>query len=188
MPILGIMASSFRSAAGPQGAYDALATVTLSTTATSITFVGIPTGYKHLQIRAVARTDYTGGAADGLKINFNSDTGNNYSWHQLQGSGASAFAQAASTTGTIYAAYLPSNTANSNVFGVTVIDILDYQNTNKNKTVRNLIGYDNNGSGYIGFGSGLWQSTTAITSITIDQWDGSNFLANSSFALYGIKG
>jgi hypothetical protein len=62
------------------GAYDALASVTLDANTASITFSGIPTGYKHLQIRGIGRTNRaTPADMDGLLIQFNGDTGANYS-------------------------------------------------------------------------------------------------------------
>ena len=185
LPPLGIFDGV---AAGAATSFESIATSIVGSGGTaSITFNSIPNTYTHLQIRAIARTDYTGGNFDAFKINFNSDTANNYAWHQLGGNGSTAFAQQTSTTNTVYAAYVSSNSSGSNTFGASVIDILDYANTNKYKTVRNLTGADNNGSGNLTFGSGLWQSTSAITSITIDQWDGSNFNQYSHFALYGIK-
>jgi hypothetical protein len=45
---------------GPFGAYDSLATVTLSADAASVTFAGIPSGYKHLQIRAIHKPSTSG--------------------------------------------------------------------------------------------------------------------------------
>jgi hypothetical protein len=81
---------------------------------------------------------------------------------------------------------MPTNSAAANVFGAGIIDILDYADTNKYKTVRALSGTDNNGSGDIILGSGLYQQTTAITSITLEA-NGVNWLTNSSFALYGIR-
>ena len=74
----------------------------------------------------------------------------------------------------------------ANIFGTGIIDILDYADTSKYKTVRTLFGYDANGSGYIAFSSNLWQSTSAITSITMTPVNG--IAEYSSFALYGIKG
>lgn len=190
MPILGIVASSnYQRVAPDTGAMFPLGMVSVGSGGSStITFSSIPSTYKHLQIRSIARTNYTGGNNDGYKVNFNSDTGNNYSWHQLGGSGASAFAQSSSSTGTIYVAYVASNAAISNNFGASVIDILDYANTSKYKTLRNLTGTDNNGNGGLTLGSGLWQNTSAISSISITQWDGTSFLQYSQFALYGIKG
>lgn len=171
------------------GSYESIATVTVgSGGAASVEFTSIPSTYTHLQIRAIVRTNYTGANSDGLKINFNNDTGNNYSWHQVGGNGSVAFAQAGSTTGTIYTPYIASNSTGSNIFGASIIDILDYANTNKNKTLRNLTGIDNNGNGLMMSGSGLWQNTNAITSIKFLQWDGTSFNQHSHFALYGIRG
>jgi len=70
----------------PAGAYDALATVTVGSTAVSdITFTGIPTGYKHLQIRGILLSS---SGQNNLSLRCNSDTAANYSSHQLQGDGA----------------------------------------------------------------------------------------------------
>ena len=68
------------------------------------------------------------------------------------------------------------------------MDILDYTNTNKNKTVRVLQGFDENGSGVVAFNSFLYSTNTnAITSLTLTS-SGTSFAQYSSFALYGIKG
>ena len=173
MPILGIIASSFRSAAGPEGAYDALATVTLSSTASSVTFSGIPSGYKHLQLRAFLK----GTGAGNRNLTFN-EISSGYFQHRLEGSGTSASAGGYTSQSQIA---MPITGAQ---WGSVVFDFLDYADVNKNKTVRMLGGYDDNGSGYIGLTSGSVANTSAITSITIagDTWQ-----IYSSFALYGVK-
>jgi hypothetical protein len=183
-PILGIIASSFRSAAGPDGAYDALSTITVpSGGLASIIFAGIPNTYKHLQIRAIAKS--TGGASQG-DLTFNSDTGNNYAWHQLYGTGSVAGADNSTSRANIVGAVALVNSSITNVFSASIIDILDYANTTKNKTVRHLVGQDENGSGVISLNSGLWQNTSAINTITITAR--SNSIAQySQFALYGVK-
>jgi hypothetical protein len=76
----------------------------------------------------------------------------------------------------------------ANIFGENVADILDYKDTNKFKTMRVIYGLDVNGAGEVGLTSSNWRSTTAITSLVITLNTGSNFAANSSFQLYGIKG
>jgi len=180
MPILGIMASS-RPAFELVGSYDSLATVTVpSGGVTSVTFAGIPSGYKHLQIRGT-----TAGSINSFAdITFNSDTGNNYAFHDIYGDGASAGAEAATTRANIPLSALPIVTS---VFNAFVADILDYTSTNKNKTLRALSGRDTNGGGAMYLISGLWYATpTAITSITITARSG-NIAQYSSFALYGIK-
>ena len=184
MPILGIIASSFRSAAGPEGAYDALATVTLSASTASITFSGIPSGYKHLQIRALGRNSTS---SNPVFLQYNGDTTtSNYHAHLLYGTGTAAFSVAESSTYSQYIGYFPDSGKTANVFGAAVIDVLDYQNTNKNKTTRSLCGWDANGSGFSWFQSQLWMNTSAITSITLKPYSG-DFVTYSSFALYGVK-
>lgn len=185
MPILGIMASQISGHLwAPEGAYDSLATVTLSGTATSITFAGIPTGYKHLQVRYIGRTDWATAGADFL-YSLNGDTTNsNYAYHRLGGEGSVAFAQA-STSSRIVGINNGAN-AGANMFAAGVMDILDYSSITKNKTIRNLVGSDRNGSGLVALYSNLYISTSAVTSISLITENGS-WVANSQFALYGVK-
>jgi hypothetical protein len=164
------------------GSYDALASVTVpSGGLSSVTFAGIPTGYSHLQIRGINGQTYS--TTKEILISFNGDNGTNYTTHQLYGNGSSAGAY--SNTG-ITQTYVGQSVGTANYFGATVIDILDYANTNKNKTARMLWGWDANGSGQIFLSSGLWLNTSAITSITLAQNSG-NMAQYSSFALYGVK-
>ena len=168
--------------------YESIATVTVGGGgSSSIDFTSIPATYTHLQIRAIGRTTRAE-TNDALNMQFNADTGSNYSWHRLDGDGASASASAATSQTTIIVDRFSAATATASMFGVFVLDILDYANTNKYKTTRNLGGYDLNGSGLITFASGLWQSTSAITSIKLVSRNAGNLSQYSSFALYGIKG
>lgn len=186
MPILGIIASSFRSAAGPVGAYDSLATVAVgSGGAASVTFTGIPSGYKHLQIRYISRGSISASFTN-VNVRLNSDTGSNYITHWLDGDGSTAKGENSGTTNLIYLGVGTGSTANANVFGAGVFDILDYASSNKNKTLRSLAGEDNNGSGFLGLISGLWVNTSPITTIDIFPNSGT-FNQYSQFALYGIK-
>ena len=188
LPALGFFAKPvIAGGGGPEGAYDALATVTLSASASSVTFVGIPSGYKHLQIRAIAKTDRAE-TDDVILMQFNGDTAANYSWHWLRGNGSVAASGATANASNISIQYGASgNSGATNVFAASIVDILDYENTNKNKTTRTLNGMDLNGSGWIYLQSGNWRSTSAVTSITLNRQYGSNFNQYSSFALYGIK-
>lgn len=187
-PILGIIASSNQQGrGGPVGAYDSLATVTVpSGGLSSITFAGIPTGYKHLQIRGIARTTRASDQ-DALIMQLNSDTGSNYSRHQLNGDGTSATADAGTSTTGMQINRFAASTATANTFGTMVSDVLDYTDTNKYTTVRTLGGYDNNGSGLITLNSGSWRNTAAVTTITLTSLNGANFAQYSSFALFGVK-
>jgi len=186
-PILGIIASSFRSAAGPDGAYDALATVTVpSGGVASVTFAGIPTGYKHLQIRCLYKVNNTNGGSS--RITYNGDSGNNYSSHYLIGDGSSASAGAVTSSPFAWVGVGDQSTSN---FSASILDILDYANVSKNKTHRALSGVDNNGSGVVVFTSGAWLNTSAINSITLTPQSNTTptntYLQYSQFTLYGVR-
>jgi hypothetical protein len=176
-PILGILASS---GAVAGGSYESIATVSVgSGGASNVEFTSIPSTYKHLQIRYIAR----GSILTNSLMQFNSDTGSNYSWHVLYGTGASALAAGGGTNSFMYASNIASATSN---FTGGVIDILDYASS-KYKTMRTLGGYDANGSGEIGLFSGAWQSTSALTSIKLYPNSSGTYSQYSEFALYGIK-
>jgi hypothetical protein len=191
MPILGIVASSnYQRVAPDTGAMFPLGMVQVgSGGAANITFSSIPSTYKHLQIRCLARTTYASGTdGDYLKMQFNSDTGSNYATHQISGDGSSASAAAFTSQTAMYPARAGATGLSANIFGDLIIDVLDYSLTTKYKTMRNLGGYDANGSGIIRLVSGLWMNTNAVTSIKIEAGSGTGLEQYSSFALYGIKG
>ena len=178
MPILGIMASGLSANLWqPEGAYDSLATVTLSASTASITFAGIPSTYKHLQIRALYKCSTT----DNPYMRVNGDSSSIYSWHHLYGDGASAASNGNGSQSFTYFGY-SQNTTNPNA---GIVDILDYANVSKNKTFRILAGQDNNGGGEVALWSGSYQSLSAINSVTFTT--SGTFTQYSSFALYGVK-
>ena len=130
-----------------------------------VTFSSIPQTFTHLQARIFARTT-SSNVADVTFFQINGDGGNNYAWHYLLGDGASATSSAgtSSSGGRLYS--ISGANAGSNIWGNQIVDFLDYTNTNKNKTVRSIGGFDNNGSGQVALSSSLWMNTNAITSIT----------------------
>lgn len=191
MPILGVIDSG-KSGNLYFASFDSIATQTVGAGgSTGITFSSIPSGYTHLQLRGIGRTARATYANDGLKLQFNSDAGNNYSRHQLAGDSSGSFDTGSAANSNFMFSQIAGNGAIASDFGSFVIDIFDYANTSKNKTVRFLSGIDNNSlantqSGYISFASGAWYNTAAITSLTLFGFSG-NLLQNTSIALYGIK-
>lgn len=186
MPILGVIDSG-KSGNLYSASFDSIAATTVGAGGASyVEFTSIPQTYTHLQIRTIARSTTAGTGADWLYCQFNSDTGSNYAHHRLIGDGATASAGAAAsvTEVRVGAPLRDGNTAG--IYGVSVVDILDYTNTNKNTTVRSLIGQDRNGAGEVTFYSGLWLNTSAITSIKLYS-ESNNLKQYSSIALYGIK-
>lgn len=184
--ILGIVASGNYPRSNPS--YESIATVNVSTAQSTISFTSIPSTFKHLQVRWLARSTATGGdSASTLRMKLNSSAGT-YRSHGLLGTGTSAIAgdSATSTGDWIYYA-IPNASVTASMFGVGVIDVLDYTNTSKNTVSRMLAGFDKNGGGQVGLQSHLWVDTSAVTQIDFSLGTG-NFTQYSSFALYGIKG
>lgn len=166
--------------------FESIATVSVGAGGSStITFSSIPSTYTHLQIRGIGRDSSSHNAY--LFMRFNTDTNANYTRRVLGGNGGSVYSSGAIDVSIIGAPYSLPSTAN--FFGASVIDILDYKNTSKYKTVRGITGWDNNGGsnyGNVELFSGLWRNTNAITSIELSCE--STFAQYSQFALYGIKG
>lgn len=171
----------------PEGAYDSLATVNLSTATASITFSGIPAGYKHLQLRILARATYASPPDTGGILNFNGDNGSNYAWHRIYGDGSAITAGGSANASFARIDRMSGASTTGDVFGGFTVDILDYANTSKYKTMRSLGGYDGNGTGWVGLNSALWMNTSAITSITFANADSTNLVQYTQAALYGVK-
>lgn len=184
-PILGIMASQITGHLFTPGTFDSIATLSGTGSSGTISFTSIPSTYKHLQIRFMGKASGTGGV-ENPSLRFNNDSANNYSAHRLYGNGSSASADAFTSVAQIRAGFFPDSST-ANLMGVSIIDILDYTNTNKNKVVKILSGVDQNGSGYVTLSSGAWYSTSAINRIDLIE-PGLNWTSNSTFALYGIQG
>jgi hypothetical protein len=182
--LLGILNS--QAAGGGGGAFDLLETTTLTTTASSVTFSGLDTlaaGYKHLQIRMVARSD-NAAVQDNNWLEFNGDTtSSNYKYHALVGDGSSVSSFGGSPL------FLNEVTAASEAtgnFAAKVIDILDFSSASKNTTTKTLMGKTGTAGQRAALSSGLWIDTTAVTSIRTYLSNGS-FIAGSRFSLIGIK-
>jgi hypothetical protein len=184
-PVLGIIASSNQQGrGGAVGSYDALASIIVpSGGLASVTFAGIPVGYRHLQIRSFVRNTST---SNGYSARFNGDSNSNYARHYLITSGSSVAGVAIPSTTSAILNDAAISTSATGVFGSSVCDILDYASTTKNKTIRTLGGFNNSGSGSVGFLSNLYISTSAISNILIFP-DAGNFAEFSRFALYGVK-
>jgi len=170
----------------PDSGYDSLASVTLSASTSTITFSGIPSGYKHLQLRILARATYAPSDTGGI-LNFNGDSGANYAWHRIYGDGSAATAGGNASATFARIDRMTGGSSTANAFGVMIVDILDYANTSKYKTMRSLGGYDGNGSGWIGLNSSVWMNTSAIASITYANADSTNLVQYTQASLYGVK-
>lgn len=169
---------------GAGGSYESIATVTVGAGgSSSIDFNSISSSYKHLQIRYSARSTRSANDTQ-VNMRFNGITSGYYA-HILYGDGGNAYSSAYTSQSFINMNDIPAANATANTFNAAVVDILNYTSSSY-KTVRSLIGRDLNGSGLVLLHSGLFQSSSTISSITIYP-AADNFAQYSSFALYGIR-
>lgn len=157
--------------------YTPLATTTLSSAAASVTFSSISGSYTDL----VMVLNLKGTTALDYKINFNSDTGSNYSNTYLTGTGSAA----SSGRRTSQTYFQPENNGyvTTSLEQNTIIHIMNYSNTTTFKTA---LSRSNNASTGLDAFVNLWRSTSAITSIQIAAISTPNFDIGSTFTLYGI--
>lgn len=153
--------------------YEKIATTTLGSNASSVTLSSIPATYTDLILVA----NYTVTNPDQfLNIQFNSDSGTNYSNTNLFGDGSSATSNRTSNATAVRAAFYGSSRSNA------ILNVMNYSNTTTYKTV---ISRDNTNT-FVVTRANLWRSTSAVNSIYI--FPGFFDIASgSTFTLYGIK-
>ena len=155
-----------------------LANITLSSSASSVTFSSISGSYKDLVL--VASILGATGLDFGL-MRFNSDSGGNYSYVGMSGDGSAASSDNASSQNQILLPVYFAWTTTDSLSGV--VNIMDYSATDKHKTV--LIRFGGAAQGTEASAQ-RWASTSAVTSISI-QGSSHNFASGSTFALYGVN-
>ena len=173
------------------GNFSLISQQVLGSSATTVTFSSIPSTYKSLQLRVSARDTGGGTAQDvGYLLKFNSDSGNNYTWHHVYATGSGTVTAVGYFNENL--TYSPGSATNANpsgVFGTSIYDIVDYASTSKNKTTKFFGGTNNNSAVnaiYMSIGSGLWMSTAAINNILLTAGN-TAFAAGSTFSLYGVS-
>ena len=150
--------------------YRPLATVTLGSSASSVTFSSIPATYRDLIVVVAGTTN----ATHNVGMRFNGDTGSNYFVVTMSGNGSTtnsftltdSFALAGQLTTTQ---------------GNFVNQIMDYSATDKHKTV---LARSNNPAAEVRANISRWANTAALTSIAIS--NAGTFSSGTTFNLYGI--
>ena len=147
--------------------YIPLATTTLGSSASSVTFSFIPATYADL----VLVIENTVGVVDML-ARFNGDTGSNY---------FRIFMIDFSNSGAVGT---QTNTSLALSFGRDqIFQIMDYSATNKHKVI---LTRTNEATSRVEVDANRWGSTAAINTILIYPSSGS-LAANTTFSLYGIR-
>jgi hypothetical protein len=153
--------------------YTPIATTTLGSDTASYTFSSISGSYTDLIIVGSVKV---GGSGDYLGVQFNGDTGSNYSRTRLSGNGSAASSERESNAVRVNM----YNQSNANFFP-NILHIMNYANTTTYKTFlsRNDISEWNTNAQVA-----LWRNTAAITSITLI--GGGNLATGTTLTLYGI--
>jgi hypothetical protein len=180
--------------ATPPGTFDLIETASVTSAVSSVTFSNLNTyaaDYKHLRI--VSHTlDSAVNNNSWVNIRFNGDTASNYYYSNIRFSDGNTGGSMAAADGAPFAALAATRNnpagGDSSYGVVAVANISDYSATNKQKSFISWGSqYQSNGWAS-GLWSGVWKSTSAITSVTVFPDSGLNFTANSRIYLYGIKG
>ena len=154
--------------------YTPIATASGTGSNATITFSSIPSTYTDLIL-------IIGGGSTSAtvvsQLQFNSDTGSNYSWTALYGTGSSALSARSSNTTSA------GNCITSNISTTTIYNIMNYANTSTNKTV---IGRGNSSADLVDTRVSLWRNTAAINRIDVT-FNSGNFASGTVVTLYGVK-
>jgi hypothetical protein len=160
----------------PTPTYDLVASATLGTAASSVTISSIPGTYRDLVLVA----DVLGVTSEvSVALEFNGDTGSNYTYLRMLGNGSTA----AAGNGTNPYTSTGADVASTTVRGNAIFHIMDYSVTDKHKTTLIRTNYP---SSLVVAGASRWANTSAITSIKILTTVAGNYAVGSSFHLYGI--
>jgi hypothetical protein len=160
--------------------YEPIATQTLGSATATVTFSSIPSTYTDLVLVTSSKKDTATAANEAIR--FNSDTGSNYSYTLLEGTGSAAASGRATNSTSI--ALDDAALVDTSNFRPAIVSIQNYSNSTTNKTI---LSRANNASRGVDAIVGLWRNTAAITSVSVILQGGSNFAAGSTFTLYGIK-
>jgi hypothetical protein len=159
--------------------YEKIATTTLGSNAANITFSSISSAYTDLVI--ILNGAFT--TAETIGVQFNSDTGSNYSSTILAGDGSSASSgrntnQTGLTVGT-------NGYWTTSIIANSILNIQNYSNTTTNKT---MLSRSNNTSVGLDAIVGLWRNTAAINAIKLyGFYSGHSFITGTTATIYGIK-
>jgi hypothetical protein len=153
--------------------YEAIATTTLSSTATDVTFSSISGSYTDLVLVCYLSDNSNNQLA--IQVgNGSLDTGSNYSAIRVNGTGTSATSNRSTSIAYIY----PGITGTA--FGTHIFNFMNYSNTTTNKTVLSRVSQSDY---FVTASVGLWRSTSAINTIKVY---GGTWQIGSTFSLYGI--
>jgi len=169
--------------------YVLIASNTLSSSAASVTFSSIPNTYTDLVLRTSARSTRSG-IDDGFAVVLSSNTNTIYSHTSINGTGTAVQSDYNYNMSNFYAGHIfgiNGNTTTSSTFSSGEFYIPMYASSNKKQL--SFVGANETNATAVQIGAAalFWNSTSAITSISLSSLFGGDLMSGSSFFLYGIK-
>lgn len=160
-------------------------TISLDSTAASITISNIPQEFKHLKLMASARSDFSAATVSlGLYINSEAlDT--SYRW--FRGSGAVTASGNDSGRKDFYPGEANAASSTASTFTSVEIIIPNYNNSLQKTMLASAVSEQNGATAYQYFSVGLCTKTAPVTSIVFRCFEGTgNLVAGTTVYLYGI--
>lgn len=165
--------------------FDLIDSTTLTSASTSITFSNLDSSYRDLHVVFKVADS----ATLSVLLTFNGETtGTNYNTTRILSQGSSATSNVYFEQARIYTAYAVTYLGHPGVFSAT---IFDYAQTNKDKIcfIEQGLAYGTGqNDGYMIRATGMWESTAAITSLTLTEGSVNGYPIGTTAELYGIAG
>jgi hypothetical protein len=168
--------------------YSLIQAQTLTSAAATVTFTNIPQNFTDLVVKISTRSAAAGSGSDfamGMTIN---GVGTNRTFRRLEAYNGTVIGSDSGSTD--FSAVIQGNSTTASTFNNVDIYFPNY--TSSNNKIFSVDGVNENNSSTgndIYLFAGLWSQTAAITSLGFyDKGASSNFLANSTFYLYGVGG
>jgi hypothetical protein len=144
-----------------------------------VTFSSIPATYRDLILIGNVKASAT---VDNMNMRLNGDTGSNYSYVIMRGNGSSTFSSSEASQTFMRMDLFPSGvttTGNANY----IVQVMDYAQTDKHKTVLNR---HNDAAQLVGAIAGRYAITTAVSSVSFFI-NSTTFAAGTTFQLFGVN-
>jgi hypothetical protein len=169
--------------------YIPIASQTLGSSASSVTFSSIPTTLNGKTLRdlvlVIQAQAANSGVVTNLLMRINGDTASNYAEVRMRGDGSSASSNAVTFS------EMTISSGGSLVSTVPLqinLQIMDFAQTDKHKSILNRANGASASFTATAASAFRWANTSAITSVSIFPDSPNLMAAGSTFSLYGIEG
>lgn len=169
--------------------YQEIASVTVSSPTYTVTFSNIPQTYTDLKLVFSARSDNGSAGGQEVSVQLNSIT-SGYTSNMFYTNNGTSLLVANATANPFYTwgGGMVTTGSTANIFSNSELYILDYTGSTAKVASGESVTENNGSPVFLSVVSHLSTNTAAVTSITLYAWQSFiNFVANSTFYLYGIK-